>query len=102
MTATATTNTTGNSAGMIISRKRGLRHDIDAGAVIGLVLAAQNARLRGQLPAHFTHDSAGRLADRVHAERGENERQQAANKETDDDLRIVERELEIESVPACA
>ena len=78
-----------------------LRHDIDAGAVIGFVFATQNARLRGQLPAHFTHDGAGGFADRVHAERRENERQQAANKETDDDLRFVERELEIESVPAC-
>ena len=54
-----------------------------------------------QLPAHFAHDRAGGLADRVHAERRENKRQQAANKQTDDDLRFVERELEIESVPGC-
>ena len=76
MTATATTNATGRSAGTTISRS-GLRHDIDAGAAIRFVLATQNVWLRGQLSTHFTDDTGG-LADRVHAERCENERQQAA------------------------
>jgi hypothetical protein len=46
------------------------------------------------LPAHFSHDGARRLADRVHAERCEHEGQQAADEETDDDLGIVQRKFE--------
>ena len=38
------------------------------------------------LPADFVHDCARRLADRVHAESGENKGQQTADEQTDDDL----------------
>ena len=86
---------------MIISRERGLGDDIDAGPVIGHVLAAKDSGLRSQLAPHFPDDSASRLANRVHAEGGENEREQTADEQADDDLRLCQRKLERVGLTAC-
>ena len=90
MTATAMTKSTGKQGGNNHLAQRRLRDDVDADAVFRLVFTAQNSGLGGELAAHFPHDRAGGFADRIHAEGGEDEGQQAANEEADDHLRIVE------------
>ena len=80
--------------------QRGLGDDIDAGAVLGLLGALQDAGLGLELAAHFQHHGARGLAHRIHAEGDEEERQQAADEEADDDLRILERKFELAAVSA--
>ena len=46
-----------------------------------------------QLPAHLAHDRASRFAYGVHAECGENERQQSTDEKSDDHFWFFEREL---------
>ena len=57
-------------------------------------LPCHDARLLAELPAHFLDDRAGRAADRGHAHRAEQIRQQAAEQQADHDVRIVQREVE--------
>ena len=74
--------------------KGGLGDDIDAGSVVGLVCAQENAGLGGQLAADLTHNGASSHADGVHRAGGEDERKKTADEEADDDLGLGERELQ--------
>ena len=53
--------------------------------------------LFAELPAHLFDDRAGGAADRGHAHRGEQIRQQAAEQQTDHDVGIGQREVELDA-----
>ena len=57
-------------------------------------MPCHDAGLLAELPAHFLDDRAGRTADRGHAHRAEQIRQQAAEQQADDDVGIAQREVE--------
>ncbi len=59
--ATSSTARIGRSAGEDHFDERGLGDDIDAGAILGLVGAGQDAGLGGDLAADFEHHGAGGL-----------------------------------------
>ena len=54
--------------------------------------------LCAELPPHFLDDCTGRAADGGHAERGEQIRQQAAEQQPDHDVRVVQREVELDAL----
>ena len=54
--------------------------------------------LCAELPAHFLDDRTGGTTDGGHAHRGEQIRQQAAEQQTDHDVRIVQREVELDAL----
>ena len=75
---------------------RGLGEHVHGAAVVRLVLALHDAGLGAELPAHFLDDRTGCTADRGHAHRTEQIRQQSAEQQADHHVRIVEREVELE------
>ncbi len=73
----------------------GCRQHVDRAAVIRLPGAFHDAFDVAKLAAHFLDHRAGRTADGFHRHRGEQEGNQAADEQTDDDVRVrqVERDV---------
>ena len=63
---------------------RRARDDADRAAVVGLLGVVHDPRVLAELAAHLLHDLAADPADRLHGERREQERHQAAEEETGD------------------
>ena len=68
--------------------------DIDAGSVVGFIVAEENAGFGGELATNLAHDGTCGHADGIHRTGGENKGEEAANEEADDDLGFGERELQ--------
>src|SRR5205823_372218 len=98
MIATKTTATNGNNAGTIISRKAAFVTMSTQVPYSGLSCPVRMPGLACNLPAHLAHNSACGLAHRVHAEGSEDEWQESADEKSDDDFRIIERELKREHI----
>ena len=67
--------------------QRSLGRDRDAGAVIRLGVAVEDAGNVAELAADFLDHLIGRLGDGIHCEGGEGKGKHAADEKTDDDLR---------------
>ncbi len=72
---------------------RGGGDDANRGSVLGLAGAVHDPLDLAELPAHLLHDQAACAADCEHRERAEQERQDAAEKQADDHVRVREVEL---------
>ena len=71
---------------------RRVRDDVDGAAVVRPAGALEDAGDLPELAAHLVHDQAADAPDRLHGERGEQERHQAADEEARDHPGVVERE----------
>ncbi len=72
---------------------RRLGQKVDGAGVVGLGRAGHDARILTELPAHFLDDRAGRAADRRHCDAAEQIRDQAAEDQAGNHVRVgqVER-----------
>jgi hypothetical protein len=81
---------TAREPGRIISRRTGLRRDVDALRVLGLHArpALAQARDLGELAPDLDDHLLGGAADRLHRQRREGEGQHPADEQPDDDLDV--------------
>ena len=84
--------TIGISAGREHRLDRRAGDDVDRAAVLGPLGALHDPGVLAELAAHLLDDLAADAADRLHRERGEQERHQAADEEPGDHPRVGERE----------
>ena len=69
-------------------------HDIDAGSIVGLIIAEEDSRSGGELAPNFTDYGTRGNADGIHRAGGEDEGKESADEEADNDLGFGEGEFE--------
>ena len=90
---------TGISAGSIISLIAEPVTIVDRARVVGPRRALHDPRVLPELAPHLLDDLAADAADRLHRERGEQERHQAADEEAGDHPRVAEAEETVSAPP---
>src|SRR5690625_3338000 len=85
----------GNEARQGHLPERGFRDDVHRGAVIRFLRAVHYAGQLPELTPDFFDDAARGLADRLHQERTEQERQHRPDEQAEEDYRVVQAEFEV-------
>ena len=83
---------TASSAGVVELPQRRRGADVDDRAVVGPLRALHDLAV-GELAPHLLHDGAGGAADGADGERAEQERDRAADQQTDERLRVGDVDL---------